>query len=245
MIENINWYKSWFNSPFYPILYQNRDSRDARILLDNLLDRIDVEPHARILDLACGRGRHSIYLNQKGYDVTGLDMSKSSIEEASESTNEKLNFLVGDMRQIPFKSHFDYVFNLFTSFGYFEDAEDNLTTLKSIHAALKPNGQLVMDFFNTPKVVEEMVEEEVLEKGGIEFHITRSTVDGKIRKQIELQHEGESFYFEERVEALDLDRFKELLGQAGFQLDQVFGNYHLEAYDPEHSERLILLAQKC
>ncbi len=244
MIDNINWYKSWFNSPFYPILYQNRDSRDARELIDNLIPSLDVGEETRFLDLACGRGRHAIYLNSKGYDVTGLDMSKSSVLEASQHINMNLRFLVGDMRNIPFENHFDIVMNLFTSFGYFEDAIDNLITLKSVYQSLKPNGVFILDFFNTPRVLKEMIEEEKKVIQGVEFHIARTYVDGKIRKQIEFEHNDSDYYFEERVEALHLADFKELFEQAGFKIKATYGDYNLNPYNPETSERIIVIGTK-
>ncbi len=244
MIEKINWYKSWFNSPFYPILYHNRDSRDARLLIDNLIDYLKPDKEALFMDLACGRGRHAQYLNSKGFDVTGLDMSKTSVEEASAMSNDRLRFLLGDMRDIPFKDHFDYVVNLFTSFGYFEDTEDNLTTLRSVKNALKPGGCFVLDFFNTRKVLDELIEEEVKEVQGIEFHITRTYVDGKIRKQIEFEFEGADYYFEERVEAFLMDDFLELFAEAGLEPITTFGDYSLNSYEPATSERIIVIGRK-
>lgn len=243
MIEKINWYKNWFNSPFYPILYHNRDARDARLLLDNIIERLAIHPDSRILDLACGRGRHSIYLNMKGYDVTGLDMSKTSILEASQNVNTKLRFLVGDMRFIPYSGQFDYVLNLFTSFGYFEDEADHLRTLESIRESLKPGGTFVLDFFNASKLLANLVEEETKEIQGIKFHIARSLVDNKIRKQIEFEHEDRDFYFEESVESFTLADFQSLLSKAGFTLKETFGDYELNPYSEKDSERIILIAE--
>lgn len=243
MIEKINWYKNWFNSPFYPILYHNRDARDARLLLDNLLEHLAIHPDSKILDLACGRGRHSIYMNMKGYDVTGLDMSKSSILEASENINSKLRFLVGDMRFIPFEGQFDYVLNLFTSFGYFEDKGDHLRTLDSIKQSLKPGGRFVLDFFNATKLAKNLVEHETKDIQGIQFQITRNLVDNKIRKQIEFEYDGSDYYFEESVEAFTLDDFKVLFKEVGLEIVTCFGDYELNPYVEEESERIILVAQ--
>ena len=243
MIEKINWYKSWFNSPFYPILYQNRDARDARLLLDNLLGALEIHPDARILDLACGRGRHSIYLNMKGYDVTGLDMSKTSVLEASKSINSKLRFMVGDMRSIPFDGQFDYVFNLFTSFGYFNQEEDHLKTLESIRGALKPGGVFVLDFFNSVKLTRELVENETVVAQDITFNIARSLVDNKIRKQIAFEFDSVDYYFEESVEAFTLADFRNMLEGTGFQITHVFGDYELHLYDEHESDRIILIAR--
>lgn len=243
MIEKINWYKNWFNSPFYPILYHNRDARDARLLLDNLLEHLAIHPDSKILDLACGRGRHSIYLNMKGYDVTGLDMSKSSILEASLNINTKLRFMVGDMRFIPFEGQFDYVLNLFTSFGYFEDNSDHIRTLESIKQALKPGGYFILDFFNATKLAKILVEQESKNIQGIQFQITRNLVDHKIRKQIEFEYDGADYYFEESVEAFTLDDFKSLFKEVGLSIITTFGDYELNPYSEEDSERIIIVAQ--
>ncbi|HCS19956.1 MAG TPA: SAM-dependent methyltransferase [Bacteroidetes bacterium] len=243
MIEKINWYKNWFNSPFYPILYHNRDSRDARLLLDNLLEKLDFHLDATLLDLACGRGRHAVYLNNKGFDVTGLDMSKASILDASKHINSKLRFLVGDMREIPFTGQFDYVLNLFTSFGYFEDHADHVRTLESIKKALKPGGIFVLDFFNACKLAKNLIEQETKESQGITFNIARTLVDNKIRKQIEFEHDGSDYYFEECVEAFTCDDFKKLLTDTGFEILDCFGDYELNPYDETNSERIILIAK--
>src|SRR5687768_2760270 len=113
--------------------------------MDNITQYLNLPEDAKILDLACGKGRHSIYLNQLGYDVTGADLSENSIEEAAESANDTLHFVVHDMRE-PFEDKFDAIFNLFTSFGYFENDSDNILTLKAISESLNEYGFGVIDF---------------------------------------------------------------------------------------------------
>lgn len=243
MIEKINWYKNWFNSPFYPILYHNRDARDARLLLDNLLQFLKPDADAKFLDLACGRGRHSIYLNKLGFDVTGLDMSKTSVLEASQHINNKLRFLVGDMRQIPYSGHFDFVINLFTSFGYFENPEDHHLSLLSIKKALKPNGVFILDFFNAAKLLTDLVEDEVKEVQGIRFHIARNVVDNKVRKQIEFEYQGSEYYFEESVEAFRREDFEAMLRGAGFDIIDCFGDYSLSPYSEKESDRIVFISR--
>ncbi|MFN3940966.1 MAG: YkgJ family cysteine cluster protein, partial [Chitinophagales bacterium] len=108
--------------------YPHTDRKKLYQITDITLKNAEICPAvSKILDLACGKGRHSIYLNQLGYDVTGADLSENSIKEASKFANEKLHFKVHDMR-IPFEEKYDAIFNLFTSFGYFENDADNLTT---------------------------------------------------------------------------------------------------------------------
>src|SRR5690606_3293150 len=149
--ETNNWFASWFDTPYYHILYKDRDYEEAQLFMDNITGYLNLPEDAKILDLACGRGRHSIYLNKLGYDVTGADLSENSIKEASKHTNDKLHFVVHDMRDTC-NEKYDAIFNLFTSFGYFESDDDNLTTLKAIHNSLTEYGFAVIDFMNVHKI---------------------------------------------------------------------------------------------
>jgi 2-polyprenyl-3-methyl-5-hydroxy-6-metoxy-1,4-benzoquinol methylase len=133
------WYSSWFDTPYYHILYKERNYREAQVFMDNLTHYLNLPEKATVLDLACGKGRHSIYLNQLGFTVLGADLSENSIAEANKNANETLHFKVHDMRE-PFEEKFDAIFNLFTSFGYFENDDDNLTTLKAIKESLSDYG---------------------------------------------------------------------------------------------------------
>ena len=197
MTENNNsikqkWYASWFDTPFYHILYKDRDYQEAQYFMDNLTGYLNLPDEAKILDLACGKGRHSIYLNSLGYDVTGADLSENSIAEASQFENEKLHFKVHDMRDIC-EEKYDAIFNLFTSFGYFEKDEDNLTTLKSIHNSLNETGFACIDFMNVDYVIANLVPEEIKTVENIDFHIQRYVKDNHIFKEIKFTHEGEKY----------------------------------------------------
>ena len=123
-----NWFESWFDTKYYHILYKERNDEEAQLLMDNLTHYLNLPEDAKILDLACGKGRHAIYLNSLGFDVTGIDLSENSIKEASQFANEKLHFKVHDMRETC-NEKYDAIFNLFTSFGYFEDDTDNYKTI--------------------------------------------------------------------------------------------------------------------
>src|ERR1700712_4842000 len=95
------WFKDWFNSPYYHHLYFNRDEAEAAAFIDKLISYLNPAENARILDVACGKGRHSIHLAQKGFDVTGIDLSEDSIDEALKSETANLHFYRHDMR-LPF-----------------------------------------------------------------------------------------------------------------------------------------------
>lgn len=235
-----NWYASWFDSPYYHILYKDRDCDEAQAFMDNLTHYLNLPEDAKILDLACGKGRHSIYLNTLGYDVTGADLSENSIAQASKSANEKLHFEVHDMR-LPFDAKFDAIFNLFTSFGYFEDDADNLTTLKAIHNSLTEYGFAVIDFMNVDFVLDNLIPEETKTVEGIDFHIKRFEKDNHIYKEISFSDKGQDFHFTEKVQALRLADFEKMMEGAGIYLLEVFGDYKLRKFYKSQSERLIML----
>lgn len=238
--DTTTWYASWFDTPYYHILYKDRDYTEAQVFMDNLTHYLNLPENAKILDLACGKGRHSVYLNQLGYDVTGADLSENSIKKASEQANEKLHFQVHDMR-MPFEEKFDAIFNLFTSFGYFESDEDNLTTLKAIKESLNDYGFAVIDFMNVDHVIQNLVPEEVKTVDGIDFHIKRYVKDNHIFKEIDFDDNGEHFHFTEKVKALTLQDFESMMEEAGIFLLDVFGDYKLRKFFKNDSERLIMI----
>ncbi|CAH0335306.1 hypothetical protein FVB9288_00942 [Flavobacterium sp. CECT 9288] len=235
-----NWYTSWFDTPYYHILYKDRNYREAQVFMDNLTHYLNLPENAKVLDLACGKGRHSIYLNQLGFTVLGADLSENSIAEANKNANEKLQFKVHDMRE-PFEEKFDAIFNLFTSFGYFESDEDNLTTLIAIKESLSEYGFAVIDFMNVPNVIETLVPTETKTVDGIDFHITRYLKEGHIYKEIDFEDKGQKYHFTEKVKALTLKDFEELMEQAGIYLLDTFGDYKLKKFHKTESERLIMI----
>ena len=102
------WYKEWFNSPYYHKLYFERDEKEAEAFIRKLVEHLQPAACSRMLDIACGRGRHSRTLSSMGFEVTGIDLSVSSIEYAKKFENEKLEFFVHDMR-LPFRAnYYDY-----------------------------------------------------------------------------------------------------------------------------------------
>ena len=241
--ETDNWYASWFDTPFYHILYKDRDHAEAAQFMSTLTSHLKLQKNAQILDLACGKGRHARYLNKLGYDVTGVDLSESSIVYAKRYENEKLHFEVHDMC-VPFKRQFDAVFNLFTSFGYFESENDNLRTIRAIKEDLKPNGYGVIDFLNSELVLQNLVPKETKVVDGISFNIHRLIKDGYIVKNIEFNSKGRQHLYTERVKALTLSDFRDYFDEAGVKLNNCFGDYKLNKFDPKSSERLILQFSK-
>lgn len=237
------WFENWFDTKYYHILYQNRNDEDAHFFMNNLVKKLDVKPNAEVLDLACGKGRHSIFLNEKGLKVTGVDLSKESIAYAKQFENESLHFDVHDMREV-YPKQFDYVFNLFTSFGYFENDTENQATINAMKKMLKKDGVLVIDFLNAPKTITNLVAKEEKTLDGIQFNITKAVVNGFIVKTIAFEDDGKHFSYQERVKALNLKDFKTFFEKAGLELKEIYGNSKLEKYDEERSDRLIMVLEE-
>ncbi|MBL7889509.1 MAG: class I SAM-dependent methyltransferase, partial [Bacteroidia bacterium] len=221
-----------------------RDHREAEMFIDNLLTLLKPATDSKMLDLACGKGRHSIYLNKKGYDVTGLDLSEESISSAAEFENDRLHFYVHDMRKIYRTNYYDCVFNLFTSFGYFSCERDNYQTINAVYKNLKEGGFFVLDFFNSNRVIECLVKQEERVVEGLRFQISKKLEDGFIVKQIAFTDKGQEYFFEERVKALQLSDFEKYFASNKLKIVHLRGNYKLDQFDEKKSERLILIAQK-
>ena len=238
--QQSSWFASWFDTPYYHILYKDRNYREAQIFMDNLTHYLNLPEKAKVLDLACGKGRHSIYLNKLGFDVIGADLSENSIAEAKKNENDTLHFVVHDKREL-FDEKFDAIFNLFTSFGYFEHEEDDIKTLVAIKESLSEYGFAVIDFMNSKQVIENLIPDETKSVDGINFHIKRFVKDGFIIKEIDFEDNGETFHFAEKVRAYTLEDFQRLMEQAGIYLLDVFGDYKLKKFHKNTSDRLIMI----
>jgi SAM-dependent methyltransferase len=238
------WFKNWFDSPYYHILYHQRNDAEAELFIDNLLAYLHPEPEANFLDIACGRGRHAIYLNRKGFAVTGIDLSESNILFAQEFQQENLHFFVHDMRNALTGESFDTIFNLFTSFGYFDSFEDHVLALQQFKKSAKPNGVLVLDYFNTAKIIRHLAPIEHKTIQGIEFSITKEVLNEQLIKTITFSDKGEDYSFQERVQAFLPSDFEQLFMQSGWNIEDRFGDYELNPYDEQDSDRLIFICKK-
>ena len=241
---DLQWFVKWFNSPYYHILYQNRSLTEAEDFIKKLTENLHLANHAKVLDLACGKGRHAITLNKLGFDVLGIDLSTESIKYAKQFENDHLKFEVHDMREVYHPNEFDAVFNLFTSFGYFEDYNDNFKVFEAVKQQIKEKGIFVLDYLNAEKVVSTMVPYEEKLIDNILFKITKSVENGFVKKEIDFTDNGETFHFEEYVRLIYFNDFKKIYETAGFELKNAFGNYNLADFDEKTSDRLILVLKK-
>jgi len=238
------WFETWFDSPYYHILYKHRDDTEAQLFMDNLIKYIKPTEDAQILDLACGKGRHSRYLADKDLYVTGVDLSEQSILDARKHEHEQLDFYTHDMRKVFRTNYFDYLINLFTSFGYFESEEENQYVVNAMASNLKENGTLVIDFLNAEKVIQNLVQREIKHIDGIDFVITKEVKNGFINKNINFSDAGKDYSYMESVKALYLKDFEIYFRNAGLKVTSVFGDYQLNSFDANTSDRLIFVCKK-
>lgn len=208
--------------------------------MDTLTRYLNLPERGTVLDLACGKGRHARYLNKIGYHVTGVDLSENSINYAKRFENNSLHFEVHNMCK-PYPKQFDAVFNLFTSFGYFEDDADNLKTIKAIKGNLNATGFGVIDFMNSEFVIDNLVPKEVKVVDSINFNLKRYVEDGYIIKDISFIVNGVPYNFQERVKAFSLNDFEAMFEVAHVHLLDVFGDYKLRKFNAKTSERLIMI----
>lgn len=244
MNTSTDWFASWFDTSFYHILYKNRDHKEARLFMANLASFLKLKKNDRVLDLACGKGRHSLFLNSLGFDVVGVDLSKNSIDYANEFSNETLRFVQRDMRE-SLNLKYDGIFNLFTSFGYFENDEEDLQVLTNIKNGLKDETSVaVIDFLNVEKAIKNLITEETIIRNEITFNIKRSFENGFIIKKIEVITADKTYEYFERIKFLDLPKIKGYLDTVGLKLKYTFGDYDLQEFNQENSNRLILILSK-
>ena len=240
-----NWFESWFNSPYYKILYQNRDHQEADDFSDALLAYLQPMAGSRMVDIGCGEGRFSVQFAQKGFDVVGIDLAGNSIAKALTMAHDKLHFFVHDMRLPFYINYFDYAFNLFTSFGYFAKERDNHLAASAFAKGLRKGGHLVIDYLNRDFVLANMKAEETIVNDGIRFEITKN-YDGKhIIKHIKFEDRaGVAQHFTERVSAFTQEDIYQLFAAVGLRQVAVFGNYQLAEYNEQASPRLIMVFVK-
>ena len=244
MLKTKEWFGEWFDSPYYHVLYKHRDMKEAEAFIDELIAYFQFSENDLIQDLACGKGRHAIYLNKKGINVEGLDLSPQNITFAKHFENKRLKFHVHDMR-FPWKGErVDYILNLFTSFGYFETKGENQQAISAITEGLKKGGKLLIDFLNPYTVINNLVPEEIKKINGIDFHIQKFLHGEYIVKDIKFEDNGVRYEFQERVKAIRRVKFLEYFDHANLELIDIFGDYKLNAYIAEKSDRMIFVLRK-
>ena len=246
------WYEKFYSGAFDPIVGFKDEATTLKEAMF-ALDVLDLPREAYLLDLACGFGRHSAIFSSSGLNVVGLDASTYYIATAkanAQKSGDSTEYIKGDMREILYTNHFDAVVNMFTSFGFFNEDEQNLQVLQSVANALKPNGKFLLDYANPFFFVNEYVANgdrnwKYLDDGSLaitkhEFNVItqREKMTAKI---IDANGtETESCYDIRLYNPVEIEK---MLVSAGLTIQQWFGDYDGADVD-SLSPRLIILATK-
>ena len=240
------WFKNWFNSPYYHQLYFNRDVAEAAAFIDRLITHLQPLPASEMLDVACGKGRHSILLAAKGFNVTGIDISEDSIKEAKVHERENLQFYLHDMRLPFWINYFDYAFNFFTSFGYFATRREHDNSIRTIAQSLKPGGIFVLDYLNVHYAEDHLVHISEKKVDDVNYYITKWLDETHFYKKIVVEDDetDEPMEYIEKVAKFSLGDFTDMFAYQGLQIQEVFGDYQFNSYDVKKSPRLLMIARK-
>jgi SAM-dependent methyltransferase len=246
MTDTQPWFERWFNSPYYHQLYFKRDEAEAAEFIKKLLDHLQPPPGSLMLDIACGKGRHSVQLASKGFDVSGIDISLDSIAEAKENENDRLHFFVHDMRLPFWINYFHYAFNFFTSFGYFKTRREHDNAIRTIAESLKSDGIFVIDYLNVHYSEDHLVHQSEKKIDGVNFYITKWFDEDHFYKKIIIEDGALDAPLEylEKVAKFTLGDFTEMFAYHHMQVQEVFGDYDLGPYHVRNSPRMIIVAKK-
>ena len=241
------WYRDAFD-PLYLELYAHRDAAEAERVTERLLVPLGLRTQ-RVLDLACGAGRYARALAGHGARVVGLDLSPALLAAARETAAaapQPFALVRGDMLQLPFAAGcFDLVLSMFTSFGYFARAEQDEAMLRGVRRVLRPAGTLCLDLFNSECLPDRLQVETERDAGGYRVR-ERRRIDAEqnaVVKEIEVRAGDRVRHYQERVRLWPRPALRAALTASGLDPVHEWGDYAGAAFDPERSERLIVLAR--
>jgi 2-polyprenyl-3-methyl-5-hydroxy-6-metoxy-1,4-benzoquinol methylase len=241
------WFKDWFNTPEYLNVYRHRNEEDAENHIKLILDNVLIKYKAKVLDMACGAGRHSIILAKKGFIVTAVDLSENLLavgKEASQNAKLSINFIHSDIRNFNSHTKYDLVLNLFTSFGYFETDKENFFVLQKAYDLLNEGGYFILDYFNTEYLRSNLVEDSIEKIEGGKIIQRRNIENSRVIKKIIITKNHTTSEFTESVRMYNKDELVFELKKIGFEIQNSFGDFLGNEFESGKSPRLILVCKK-
>ncbi len=232
----MNWYETAFRKQYLD-LYYHRDDAAAKGEASFAARALGLEAGARVVDVACGAGRHARALAGLGLRAVGIDLSRDLLAEATGVVRIR-----ADMRALPFRGAFDAATSFFTSFGYFDDA-GNAAAMRSVASALRPGGMLLLDFLNAVAVEAHLVPESREERDGRKYHVRRRIEDGRVVKDVRIEEEGLTLSYSESVRLYLHHDLIHLLKGAGLSVVASYGGFDGRDYTTD-APRCILVARK-
>jgi SAM-dependent methyltransferase len=240
-----DWYERSFDA-LYPVLYAHRTVEAAEGESRFAAEKLQLRRDDRVLDLACGNGRHLVHLRACGAAAVGLDYSHFLLSEATRILGSPRDLVRADMRAIPFDEAFDAVVNFFTSFGYFTDRQENLCAVKNVAGALKPAGRFFIDYISSAHAERNLVPLSRRVAGGIAIEEARwiDYTSRRINKCTIVTSEAQPDQrFAESVQLYSRDEFVQLLGEGGLRVTDLYGDYSGAPWD-ETQPRMIAVGVK-
>jgi len=243
----MSWYRDWFNSENYLRVYRHRDNTDAERLVELIINNTQLELNSKILDMACGSGRHSIIFAKTGFDVTAIDLSQRLISDAKTNAHQnhvKINFILSDILKFQTSERFKLALNLFTSIGYFDNDEDNFQVILKAYQFLDSGGYFVIDYFNKKYLTANLIPTTVFSENGYRITQNRSIHKNRVIKDIMIEQKGSIEEFYESVRLYSYDEMLDYIKKAGFSIIQVSGDYYGNKFNHDSSPRLIIFGRK-
>lgn len=238
------WFSSWFDTKYYALLYRDRSDNEAKQFVDKLMDYYKPVRGTTILDMGCGNGRFSRYLNDYGMKVTGIDISPAVIKKAISLSPASIEFECHDIRRAFRPHYYDFIFSFFTSFGYFDTDEEHVVSIKNAYEGLRIHGVFLLDYLNADRISINLPQKSVQVIQGITFNIHKYMKGGYFIKEIDVHDNGREYKYFEKVRAYTLRDFKTLFSKTGLQITACYGDYDLNPFDILNSKRLIITGVK-
>ena len=244
------WFESYFGEDYFEIYRSILPAERTAAEVEGIVSLLGLDAGARILDLACGHGRHAIPLAQRGFEVTGYDLSEVFLERAradASAQGASVRWVRGDMRELAFEGEFDAAINIFTAFGYFEDPEDDLETLRRIRRALRPGGRFLLEtlhHYSLPGRFQPQAAERT-SSGTIVLHervwdLARDVMDEQVTL---IRADGTRTEYTTTVRMRSLHQLLALMRDAGLEPVAWYGGLDGSALDLK-SRRLVLISAR-
>lgn len=240
-----DWFKYWFNSQHYLLLYQNRNEKEAELFYELIQSNVPLKKNWKVIDFCCGYGRLAKKFAENGFDITGIDLSKFLIEKAIKTFKEQKlvgEFKVCDVRNFKERELYNLGVNFFTSFGYFSD-EENEITLNNFCKSIVKDGWIVFDYFNPDYIIKNLVTDEKFHYENLEIIINKKIENNRINKIILIKSGNNSELYSESVKIYSLKDFERMFAKNNYIIKKIFGDYNGLPFDSA-SPRIIIFAKR-